>query len=265
MSLFDLSGKVAIITGSTKGIGKAIAEQMALHGASVVVSSRKADACEEVAASINQLVQDSPRPAGQAQGQAAAIPANISHKEELEQLVAKTRERFGQIDILVCNAASNPYYGTMTGISDDQFDKILANNIKSNHWLSAMVIPEMQARKDGVIIIISSIGGVKGTAVLGAYGISKAADMALARNIAVEFGPDNIRANAIAPGLIKTDFAKALWDDPAYLKISTDRAPLRRIGSPEEIAGATVFLASPAGSFMTGQTLIIDGGQTIAG
>ena len=256
MSLFDLSGKVAVITGSTKGIGKAIAEQMALHGAKVVVSSRKADACEQVAADINAMVGDSG-------GQAIGIAANISRKEDLEHLVAETRATYGRIDVLVCNAASNPYYGTMLDISDEQFDKILDNNIKSNHWLCSMVIPEMQTRKDGAIIIISSIGGVLGHASLGAYGLSKAADMALARNIAVEFGVDNIRANAIAPGLIKTDFAKALWDNPEYLAKSTVGTPLRRIGAPEEIAGAAVFLASPAGNYMTGQTLVIDGGRVI--
>lgn len=256
MNLFDLSGKVAVITGSTKGIGKAIAEQMALHGAKVVVSSRKADACEQVAADINAMVGDSG-------GQAIGIAANISRKEDLEHLVAETRATYGRIDVLVCNAASNPYYGTMLDISDEQFDKILDNNIKSNHWLCSMVIPEMQTRKDGAIIIISSIGGVLGHATLGAYGLSKAADMALARNIAVEFGVDNIRANAIAPGLIKTDFARALWDNPEYLEKSTVGTPLRRIGTPEEIAGAVVFLASPAGNYMTGQTLVIDGGRVI--
>ena len=257
MTLFDLTGKVAVITGSTKGIGKAIAEQMAPHGARVVVSSRKADICAQVSDEINALVE------GQG-GEAIGIAANISRKEDLENLVAKTREVWGKIDILVCNAAANPYYGSMLGINDEQFDKIMDNNIKSNHWLSSMVIPEMQARKDGVIIIISSIGGIVGHTTLGAYGLSKAADMALARNIGAEFGGDNIRANAIAPGLIKTDFAKTLWDNPEYLKKATANCPLNRIGEPNEIAGATVFLASAAGAFMNGQTLIIDGGRTMS-
>lgn len=255
MELFDLSDKVAVITGSTKGIGRAIAEQMALHGARVVVSSRKAEACAAVSAEINQRVGAE---------RATAIPANISRKEDLEHLVVRSREAFGRIDILVCNAASNPYYGSMLGIGDEQFDKILDNNIKSNHWLCSMVIPEMRERRDGVIIIVSSIGGILGHTTLGAYGLSKAADLALARNIAAEFGPDNIRANAIAPGLIKTDFARALWDNPEYLEKATERSPLRRIGTPEEIAGAAVFLASPAGAFMTGQTLVIDGGRVTA-
>ncbi len=257
MNLFDLTGKVAVITGSTKGIGKAIAEQMALHGASVVVSSRKADACDAVTAAINEMVKDGP-------GSAFAVPANISRKEDLQNLVDKARAQYGKIDVLVCNAAANPYYGPMMGINDEQFDKVMDNNIKSNHWLCSMVIPEMRERKDGSIVIISSIAGLVGHTTLGAYGLSKAADFALARNIAAEFGPENVRANAIAPGLIKTDFARALWDNPEYLKAATANAPLRRIGTPEEIAGGVVFLASAAGSFVTGQTLVIDGGRTIS-
>lgn len=253
MNLFDLSGKVAVITGSSRGIGRAIAERMAEHGARVVISSRKQDACDAVAAEINEAHP----------GAAIAVAANISDKAGLQHLVDEARARLGPIDILVCNAASNPYYGPMDGIADEQFRKILDNNIVANHWLIGMAAPEMRARKDGSIIIISSIGGLRGTAVLGAYGISKAADMQLARNLAHEFGPDNVRVNCIAPGLIRTDFARALWENPETLKRSTQGAPLRRIGEPDEIAGAAVFLAAPAGSFMTGQTIVIDGGQTI--
>lgn len=257
MNLFDLTGKVAVITGSTKGIGKAIAEQLAQHGASVVVSSRKKEVCDEVTAQINESTKGGA-------GSAFAVPANISRKEDLQNLVDKSREHYGQIDILVCNAAANPYYGPMLGINDEQFDKVMDNNIKSNHWLCSMVIPEMQERKDGSITIISSIAGLVGHTTLGAYGLSKAADFALARNIAAEFGPDNVRANAIAPGLIKTDFARALWDNPEYLQAATANCPLRRIGTPEEIAGGVVFLASAAGNFVTGQTLTMDGGRTIS-
>lgn len=252
-TLFDLTGKVAIITGSSRGIGKAIAERMAEHGAKVVISSRKQDACDAVAAEINDRHP----------GAAIAVAANISDKAGLQHLVDETRRAFGQVDILVCNAASNPYYGPMEGISDDQFAKILNNNIVANHWLIAMVAPEMRERRDGSIVIISSIGGLRGTPVIGAYAISKAADMQLARNLAHEFGPDNVRVNCIAPGLIRTDFARALWENPDTLKRSTEGAPLKRIGEPDEIAGAAVFLAAPAGSFMTGQTIVIDGGQTI--
>lgn len=252
-SLFDLTGKTAIVTGSSRGIGKAIAHRMAEQGANVVISSRKADICEAAAAEINDKV---------GRKAAIAIPANIAVKEALQNLVDETRRAFGEIDILVCNAASNPYFGPMGGMSDEQFTKILQNNIVSNHWLIQMVAPEMRDRKDGAIIVISSIGGLKGSAVLGAYAISKSADMQLARNLALEFGGDNVRVNTIAPGLIQTDFAKALWDNPAILKAYTEHSCLKRIGQPDEIAGMAVFLASKAGAFTTGQTFIIDGGQT---
>ena len=251
--LFDLTGKSALITGSSKGIGKAIAHRLAEHGARVVISSRKADVCENVRDEINDAV---------GRDAAISIPANIASKEALQNLVDETNRAFGQIDILVCNAASNPYFGPMSGMSDDAFNKILQNNIVSNHWLISMVAPQMRARKDGAIMIVSSIGGLRGTNVLGAYAISKAADMQLARNLALEFGPDNVRVNTIAPGLIKTDFAKALWDNPDILKASTARSPLQRIGEPDEIAGMAVFLAGKAGAFTTGQTFVIDGGQT---
>lgn len=253
-TLFDLTGKVAIITGSSRGIGKAIAERMAQHGTKVVVSSRKAGPCEEVAAAIN---------AAEGEGTAIAVPANISSKEDLQRVVDETRKAFGKVDIVVCNAASNPYYGPMAGIADDQFRKILDNNIVSNHWLINMVIPEMIERQDGAVIIVSSIGGLRGSPVIGAYNISKAADFQLARNLAHEYGRHGIRVNCIAPGLIKTDFAKALWDNPETLKRSTETVPLRRIGEPDEIAGAAVFLASAAGTFMTGQAVVVDGGATI--
>jgi NAD(P)-dependent dehydrogenase (short-subunit alcohol dehydrogenase family) len=254
-TLFDLTGKTAIVTGSSRGIGKAIAHRLAEHGANVVISSRKADVCESARDEINASV-----------GRAAAIsiPANIASKEALQHLVDETNARFGQIDILVCNAASNPYFGPMGGISDEQFLKILQNNIVSNHWIIAMTAPQMRERKDGAIIIISSIGGLRGSPVIGAYDISKAADMQMARNLAVEFGPDNVRVNTIAPGLVKTDFARALWENPEILKASTSRTPLRRIGQPDEIAGIAVLLASRAGSFTTGQTFVVDGGATAA-
>ncbi|MGI9347845.1 MAG: SDR family NAD(P)-dependent oxidoreductase, partial [Gammaproteobacteria bacterium] len=192
------------------------------------------------------------------------VPCNIGDKAQLQNLVDKTREHFGQIDILVCNAAVNPYFGPAADCPDEAFDKVMGSNVRSNHWLCNMVIPEMVARKDGAIIIISSIGGLKGSAMLGAYSISKAADFQLARNIAVEHGADNVRANAIAPGLIKTYFAQALWDNPDILEQSTASTPLKRIGMPDEIAGAAVFLAAQAGAFMTGQQMVIDGGQTIS-
>ena len=254
MSLFDLTGKVAVITGSSRGIGKASAFELAEHGARVVISSRKQDACDEVAAEINAKYGD---------GTAIAVAANISDKEGLQHLVDESRRAFGKIDVLVCNAASNPYYGPQEGISDDQFRKILDNNIVSNHWLISMVVPEMRARKDGSVIIISSIGGLRGSTAIGAYCISKAADMQLARNLAHEYGPDNVRVNCIAPGLVRTDFARALWEDPERQKAANSSVPLRRIGEPEDIAGGVVFLASKAAAFTTGQTIVMDGGVTI--
>jgi NAD(P)-dependent dehydrogenase (short-subunit alcohol dehydrogenase family) len=254
LSLFNLAGKVAVVTGSSRGIGRAIVERLADHGAKVVVSSRKPAACQEVVDVINKRHGET---------RAIAIPANISSKEDLRGLIDETHRSLGEIDILVCNAASNPYYGPMSGITDDQFRKILDNNVVANHWLISFAAPRMRERKDGAIIIVSSIGGLKGNAIIGAYNISKAADFQLARNLAVEYGPDNVRVNCIAPGLIKTDFAKALWDNPENLKASTSRTPLGRIGVPDEIAGAAVFLASKAGAFMTGQAIVIDGGATI--
>jgi NAD(P)-dependent dehydrogenase (short-subunit alcohol dehydrogenase family) len=253
MTLFDMTGKVALITGSSRGIGRAVAERMAEHGAKVVISSRKQEVCDQVAGEINGKY---------GKGRAIAVAANISSKENLQHLVDETNAAFGKVDVLVCNAASNPYYGPLADISDDQFRKILDNNIVANNWLISMVVPQMIARKDGAITIVSSIGGLKGSTIIGAYCISKAADMQLARNLACEYGPHNVRVNCIAPGLIKTDFAKALWDNPENLKASTSRAPLGRIGIPDEIAGAAVFLSSAAGNFMTGQTMVIDGGVT---
>jgi NAD(P)-dependent dehydrogenase (short-subunit alcohol dehydrogenase family) len=254
MSLFDLSGKVALITGSSRGIGRAIAEQMAEQGAKVVISSRKAGACEEVAGAINAKYGD---------GTAIAAPANISSKEDLQRVVDETNRTFGKIDILVCNAASNPYYGPQAGITDDQFRKILDNNIISNHWLIQMVVPQMIERKDGAITIVSSIGGLRGSTAIGAYCISKAADMQLARNLAHEYGPSNVRVNCVAPGLVKTDFAKALWDSPEGEKRASAGTPLRRLGEPEDLAGAVIYLSSKAGAWTTGQTIVVDGGTTI--
>ena len=252
-NVFDLSGKVAVVTGSSRGIGRAIAEGFAQQGAKVVISSRKQDACEEVATAINE---------SQGDDRAIAIAASISDKEALQHLVDETRARFGRIDILVCNAASNPYFGPMAGISDEQFRKILDNNVIANHWLVQMVAPEMLERGQGSIIIISSVGGLTSSTVIGAYNISKAADLQLVRNLAAEFGPQGVRVNAIAPGLVRTDFARTLWENPEILKRVTSVAALKRIGEPHELAGAAIFLASDASSFVTGQTLVVDGGST---
>jgi NAD(P)-dependent dehydrogenase (short-subunit alcohol dehydrogenase family) len=255
MELFDLTGKVAVITGSSKGIGKAIAERMAEHGAKVVISSRKAGPCDEVAQALNDR---------HGEGTAIAIPANIASKEELQRLVDETNATFGKIDILVCNAASNPYAGPMGGISDEQFEKIFHNNVLANHWLIQMVSPQMLERKDGAILVISSVGGLRGNALIGAYNVSKAADMQLVRNLAVEFGSSNVRVNCIAPGLIQTDFARYLWENEEVLKVTVEPNPMKRIGQPDEIAGTAVYLCSKAAAYVTGQTLVVDGGLTIA-
>lgn len=250
-SLFDLTGKVAIVTGSTKGIGLAIATRMAEHGATVVVSSRKADMCETVAADI--------RAKG---GKAVVIPCHVGKKEELQALVDRTVAQCGGIDIVVANAGINPYLGPAADMPDEAFDRVMGTNIRSQVWLANMSIPHMVARGGGSYIIISSIGGLLGQAEIGAYGISKAADMQIVRNIAVEWGPKNIRANAIAPGLVRTDFARALWENPSLYRQRTKHTPLQRIGEPDEVAGAAVFLASAAGNYTTGQTIVIDGGTT---
>jgi NAD(P)-dependent dehydrogenase (short-subunit alcohol dehydrogenase family) len=251
-SLFDLAGKVAVVTGSSRGIGRAIAERLAEHHAKVVVTSRKLDACEEVVKSIKANG-----------GEAFAHACNIGRKEDLQGLVNVAIQRWGGIDVLVCNAAVNPYFGPAIEMSDDAYDKVMNSNVRSNFWLCNMVLPQMAERGGGSIIIVSSIAGILGSPTIGVYGISKAADMALARNIAVEWGPKNVRANCIAPGLVRTDFAKALWENPDIYQKTVRVYPLRRIGEPDEIAGAAVFLAGPSGSFMTGQTIVIDGGGVI--
>jgi len=251
-SLFDLSGKVALITGATRGIGKSIAEEMARAGAKVVVSSRKAEACEAVKKEF------------EAQGfQVLARPCNVSRKEELQALVDATLETWGRIDIVVANAAANPYYGPLTEIPDEAFDKVILNNVKSVLWLAAMTLPGMAGRGGGCFISVGSIGGILASTVLGAYGMSKAADHHLVRNLAAEWGPKNVRVNAIAPGLVKTDFARALWEDETRRAQREAATPLRRLGEPRDIGGIGVFLASDAAAFITGQTIVADGGVTI--
>ena len=254
MSLFNLKDKSILITGSSRGIGKAIAKHCAMHGANVIISSRKEDACLETANEINSLVGED---------LAYPIAASISNTDQLELLVSKTREKYGKIDVLICNAATNPFMGSMLDMPSEKFDKVMENNIKSNQFLCNLVIPEMVDRNDGSIIIISSIGGLKGSSILGAYNISKAADIMMVKNIAAEFGKNNIRANSIAPGLIKTDFAKALWENPDILKSVLVNTPMQRIGEPDEIAGVAVMLSSKAGEYINGQTIVVDGGTTI--
>src|SRR5690606_9839505 len=254
MSLFDVAGKVVLVTGSTRGIGLAIASRMAEAGARVVISSRSQEDCDRVAAVIN---------AGA--GTALPIACNINDSTQLRQLVASAVAQLGRIDVLVCNAALNPYFGTSQDISDEAFDKMLSANIGSVHRLCQLVLPDMAAAGGGSVILVSSIAGLKGSRMLGTYGVTKAASMQMARNLAVEGGAANIRVNCIAPGLVRTEFARALWDNPQLLAETVAHYPLGRIGEPEDIAGAAIFLASDAGSFITGQTIVIDGGATIAG
>jgi NAD(P)-dependent dehydrogenase (short-subunit alcohol dehydrogenase family) len=254
MTMFDLTGKVALITGSSRGIGKAIALQMARQGARVVVSSRKAEACVAVAEEIKA-----------AGGEALAHGCHVGHRKELQSLVDATLAHYGCIDIVVCNAATNPYFGPSLTTPDELFDKIIHTNLHSNLWLCNMTLPAMAARRDGAVIIVSSVGGLLGSSQLGAYCISKAADMQLARNLAVEWGPHNIRVNCIAPGIIRTHFSKALWEDPARAATFARMNPLRRLGEPDDVAGVAVMLASRAGNFISGQTLVVDGGGLIGG
>ena len=252
-TLFSLTGKVAVITGSSRGIGKSIAELFASAGARVVVSSRKAEACEAVASDI--------RDAGH---EAIAVPCNVSRAQEMDDLVDTVNERLGSIDVMVLNAAVNPYMGPLLDIDDGAWHKTLDANVGSVLHLCRRVIPGMAERRDGAVIIVSSIAGLKGTSTLGAYAVSKAADMQMARNLADEWGHANVRVNCIAPGLTRTDMARALWEDPQRLQRALQGYPLRRIGEPEDIAGAALYLASPAGAFVTGQTLVVDGGSTIS-
>lgn len=251
---FDLTGKNAIVTGATKGIGKSIVSHLARFGARVVVSSRKQDACEAVAAEL--------RKAG---GAAVPLACNVGRKEEVEALVSSAREALGPIDIMVCNAAVNPYYGPLPEITDEAYHKTMDSNVLSALWFAKLVKADMVERGGGAFIVVSSIGSLKGSAVLGAYGISKAANNQLVRSLAVEWGQHNIRVNAILPGLVKTDMARALWDTPEGQERIRNRFPIPRAGDPDDLGPAAVFLASKAGAWITGQTLVIDGGATIMG
>ncbi len=251
--MFDLTGKTAIVTGSSRGIGRAIAECLAAHGAKVAVSSRSAEAC----APVVQAIEDGG-------GTALNQPCHIGHKDQLQALVDRVMQEWGRLDVLVCNAAINPVYGPLSQLEDAAFDKIMGSNVRSVLNLCNMALPHMAAQGGGSVVLLSSIAGMRGNEVIGAYGISKAADAALARNLAVEWGPKNIRVNALAPGLVKTDFARALWEDPERLRRAETRTPLRRIGRPEDIAGAALFLATEASAYVTGQTLVADGGETIS-
>ncbi|RFA27269.1 short-chain dehydrogenase [Alkalilimnicola ehrlichii] len=251
--MFDLTGKVALITGSTRGIGLAIAEEMAKAGAKVVISSRKPAACEKVADELAAKGYET-----------LAIPCHVAEKEELYKLVDTALEKWGRIDILVANAATNPVYGPLSELTDEAYDKIMNTNVRGTFWLCNKVLPQMEKLGGGSVILLSSIAALRGNGVIGCYGMSKAAEASLARNLAIEWGPKNIRVNAIAPGLIRTDFAKALLDDPVRRQRAEERTPLRRVGEPKDIAGVAMFLASEASAYVTGQVLVADGGEMIS-
>jgi NAD(P)-dependent dehydrogenase (short-subunit alcohol dehydrogenase family) len=254
MELFDLAGQVAVVTGSTRGIGLAIAEALAHAGAGVVISSRKEESCKQVASRLSG-----------AGLRVLPIPCHIGKKDHLERLVNECERQLGPIDCLVCNAAVNPYYGPLSEVSDEAFAKTIDSNVRSNLWLCNLVIPRMAEQKGGSVILVSSIAGLKGSIGLSMYAISKAAAMQLVRNLAVQWGPQNVRVNSIVPGLVRTDFSRKLWETPAVLKKAESTYPLRRIGEAEDIGGAAVFLASRAGNWITGQSIVIDGGATIVG
>jgi NAD(P)-dependent dehydrogenase (short-subunit alcohol dehydrogenase family) len=253
VKLFDLTGKVAIVTGSSRGIGRAIAEALAEAGAKVAISARNLGPCEEVAAAIRQKG-----------GAAIAVAARISDKVQLENLVTKTREACGAIDILVCNAAVNPHYGSLDKLTDEMFERMMVSNVLSNLRLSRLVAPDMRQRRDGAIIFITSTAALRATTMLGMYGITKTADYALCRNLAAEWGPDNVRVNCIAPSVVTTQFARVLYEDPERRKLREAETLLKRLGEPDDIAGVALMLAARAGAYITGQTIVVDGGTTIA-
>ncbi len=250
--MFDVKGKVALITGASRGIGRATAIQLAQSGAKVVISSRKQNACDAVAEEIRALG-----------GEAIAMACHVGDRAQVESLVAHVNEVWGGIDILVCNAATNPVYGPAALLTDELFSKIMTVNVQSTIWFCNLVLPRMAERGGGSVVILSSIAALRGTATIGAYGMSKAAEAALARNLAVEWGPKGIRVNAIAPGVVNTDFAKELVNDPVRRAQMESRTPLRRFGEPQDIAGIVHFLASPASAYITGQVIVADGGETI--
>jgi NAD(P)-dependent dehydrogenase (short-subunit alcohol dehydrogenase family) len=250
----DLTGKVALITGGSRGIGRAIALGFAQAGAKVVIASRKQPALDAVANEIQE-----------SGGTALAIAAHAGEEEALESLVEKSLSAFGAIDILVNNAATNPHFGPLLEATPAQWDKIMQVNLRGAYLLCRLVVPGMRARGGGSIINMASVEGLRPSKGLGVYSVSKAALIMLTQALAQELGPDGIRVNALAPGLIKTDFSAALWQTPAIAEAATARTPARRIGDPEDVVGAALFLASPASAYLNGAVITIDGGLTSSG
>lgn len=252
-SLFDLTGKVALLTGATRGMGLAMAQAMAEAGARVVVSSNETEACATVSAQLR------------AQGlEAIGIPCDVSDRVQLQSLVDQCLARYQRIDILVCNAGVAPHAGPIATATDRDWELTMNINLRSVLWLTSMVIPQMAQRHDGRIIMTCSLSSLRGNRGIGLYGLSKAGIAQLARNLAVEWGPSNICVNAISPGVINTEFAKPLTDNPEALARRIQLTPLRRLGEVSDIAGVAVMLASKAGAFITGQNIVVDGGTTIS-
>ncbi len=250
--LFDLTGKVALLTGASKGMGAAMAEALAEHGARVMISSRKLDQCEAAASAINDTCGEA---------RAHAFACNAGYKDQLRALVDETHDKLGPIDVLIGNAGVNPFYGLMSEIPDEAYDKIMSTNVKANHWLAQMVAPDMVAKGNGSIMVTSSTGAFSPSLTLGTYDISKLAVIGLIRNLAAEFGPQGVRVNAICPGLIRTAFAQALWDNPAAEQRANTLIPLRRLGEADDLKGLAVVLASDSSSYITGQALTVCGGS----
>ena len=252
--LFNLENKNVLLTGASKGMGLSMAKGLVNHGANVVISSRKLDQCEKAAKTINDSVD---------QEKAFAYSCNASSKDELNALVDFSMSKLGSITTLVCNAGVNSFFGSMSEIDDESYDKTMNTNVKSNHWLINMVSPSMKESGGGSIMITSSIAAFDASETLGTYSISKLAVLGLVRNYASELGPSNIRVNAICPGLVKKDFSKLLWENPDAEKATSQRMPLRRLGEADDFKGVAVFLASDESSFMTGQALTICGGASM--
>ena len=253
-TLFDLSGRTALVTGSSRGIGRAIAWRLAQHGADVVVSGRKAEAAQACADAIN---------AQAVFGRAIAHAANVTRPEDLASLAQAAEAAFGAVDILVANAAVHIHVGPSAEMSDAVLAKTLDANFMALHRLSQRLLPGMIERAFGRIVNIGSIAALFGSGVYHSYTLSKALAMQYVRNLAVEHGEKNIRANTVAPGLTRTEMARGLLEDPVELARELSRSTVGRPGEPDEIAGAVVFLVSPAGAYINGQTLAVDGGMTI--
>jgi NAD(P)-dependent dehydrogenase (short-subunit alcohol dehydrogenase family) len=251
-NLFDLTGKVAIITGASRGIGQAIAERYAEAGAKVVLSSRKQDGLDVVADGI--------RAKG---GEALAIAAHNGEKAALQNLAKTALDAYGQVDILVNNAATNPHFGTLLEAEDSMWQKTLEVNLMGNVWLTQAVVPSMRTNGGGKIVNIASVNGLRPGRMQGIYSITKAGVISLTQTLAMELGSDNIQVNAIAPGLVKTKFARAIWENETILNEMIQRTPAGRIGEPDDIAGIALYLAAPASSFTTGQVFVVDGGVTV--